>query len=1024
MIALKTLGVSSIELGRKTLRPSASRAFAALLYACVEAGRQIPRVELQALLYPDHDRASGAHNLRQLLYKLRKLGAPIDSREEHVLLPARLVHADYTALLDAEPPEDAVAAARGGLLPNYAPDFSAPFSDWLDDLRTRISHGIRHTMTNRIAALRAQGRWREMEPLARACLVYDPLSEPANVALAEALAYIGQPSGAVRSIDDYLADLGPSSKDARGRALVLRGRISERIRDGGYRRMGASAFVGRDAEMAELWTHLQRAMRGDARAVVMHGQEGIGKSRLASEFTKAASLDGVACVSAACGANDGLRPMGVFTDLVPRLLESPGALGVSPETLEQLRKLTTREPDAQQPTLGATDPRSASAAIVRAVSDLLDAVASEVPVLVWIDDGHLADPVSLRMVRDLVSGPTARALLVVITSPTRLFIGSGEGHARGVVMIKVRPLGDDAARRIAADVLRTLGSAPCDADVARCVEHASGNPLYIRAAASELGADTGDGRMPRSLTQLLQQRVDQLHHRSLRVLAGCSVLARHATAARLRALVELDIDSLCSALQDLEERGILESQSADLHATHPMLSEIATRTVPAGVLQLLHYRCAEQLEGESGDLSDAALLWDCARHWEQAGEVAKALSLLRSCAAHSVQIGQPRTACDLLQHAERIAPPGLMEPVLEEAIGASVSAERFADVRALIGRYRAVRPTASVHDEYEMLEIEAARWAGVPLRDHRRQLWACLSCPDATLEHRLRAAGMLILYASAWFDPDVAHRAYRLAQQLHAADPSADAVWDNLDLIYKMRFGDPLLTAEAAHRALVSSERSLSPVRAVLLASNAAVGFLVAGSLERAAAAGMYGWQTAQKSGMRTSGVLCAATMASIYWDFDDRDEALRWNSLADAALPETAALNRALMHVSNKIEFAISSGDAVTARYWLDFARTDCGELRSPHNWCIGRGYELLIDQAEGRVTLAADTLDELLDWHTRARGSLSHDPFVEGLWRALAAANRRDAANRMLAEYLGVHRRERYPVRRGLRELYTLQG
>jgi DNA-binding SARP family transcriptional activator len=1019
MIVLKTLGVSSIELGRTTLRPNASRAFAALLYACVEAGRQIPRGELQALLYPDHDRASGAHNLRQLLYKLRKLGAPIDSGEDPVFLAARLVRADYAALLDAEPSEDAVTAARGGLLPNYAPDFSAPFGEWLDELRTRLSHGIRQNLTNRITALRAQGRWREMEPLARACLVYDPLSELANVALAEALSYIGQPSGAVRSIDDYLADLGPSSKDARGRALVLRGRIAERIRDGGYRRTAASAFVGRDAEMAELWAHLQRAVRGEARAVVLHGQEGIGKSRLASEFTKAASLDGAACVTAACGANDGLRPMGVFTDLVPQLLELPGALGVSPETLDQLRKLTTREPEAQQPTLGATDPRSASAAIVRAVSDLLDAVASEVPVLVSIDDGHLADLISLRMVRDLVSGYTARALLVVITSPTRLFIGSGEGHARGVAMIKVRPLDDDAARRIAADVLRALGSAPSDADVTRCVEHASGNPLYVRAAASELGADAGDGRMPRSLTQLLKQRVDQLHHRSLRVLAGCSVLARHATAARLRALVELDTDSLCSALQDLEERGILEAQSADLHATHPMLSEIATGTVPAAVLQLLHYRCAEQLEGESGDLSDAALLWDCARHWEHAGEVTKALSLLRSCAAHSVQIGQPQTARDLLQHAERIAPPGLMEPVLEEAIGASLSAERYADVRALIGRYRAVRPTASVHDDYEMMEFETGRWDGVPLSARSAQLWDCLSNSDNKPGHRLNAAGMFLIYADGWFDIARAEAAFRMVEPLRHCIAASSTAWENVDLLYQIHFGCASEAGRAASTAFNRAMDVSAPSLVVRLASNACIAFHKAGVLSQARAAGSLAEQAARQHGMRASAMYSAALLASINWDFEDVAEASHWDRVADELFSAVGGFARVVPYLSNKIERALAAGDAANARYWLKAAGAGYAELQSPHSWCIGRGYELLVDQLEGKRDLIESDVDALVAWHFKARQSLSHDGFMQGLWHVLVEAGRRETAQSLLVQYVDTCRREKYPLRRGLRQL-----
>ena len=194
--------------------PTAARAFGALLYISAEPGRQIPRAELQSLLYPGKDHADATHNLRQLLYKLRHFGVPIVARREAVALAARHVRADYTALLAPQTVTDEVlAAATGGFLSGYAPDFSAPFAHWVEEFKTRMGNAFCGTLMARLTSLRSEGRWRELEAVARACLGYDPLNEDATVALAQSLVVNGQRAGAARLLDEYLGELD-SPRDA------------------------------------------------------------------------------------------------------------------------------------------------------------------------------------------------------------------------------------------------------------------------------------------------------------------------------------------------------------------------------------------------------------------------------------------------------------------------------------------------------------------------------------------------------------------------------------------------------------------------------------------------------------------------------------------------------------------------------------------------------------------------------------------------------------------------------------------
>src|SRR5262245_26955856 len=127
MIQLHTLGDARIVVGGREVRPSSPVVFAALLYLSIDRGRRVPRPALQEMLFPESDERSGAHSLRQLLYKLRQLGAPIDADDTTVSIAVESVH-DPLAVGDVSIPVDSLAA---GYLPGYSKPVSEAFSHWL-----------------------------------------------------------------------------------------------------------------------------------------------------------------------------------------------------------------------------------------------------------------------------------------------------------------------------------------------------------------------------------------------------------------------------------------------------------------------------------------------------------------------------------------------------------------------------------------------------------------------------------------------------------------------------------------------------------------------------------------------------------------------------------------------------------------------------------------------------------------------------------------------------------------------------
>jgi hypothetical protein len=142
VIVLHTLGESVVEVGSERVGPASPHVFGLLLYLGVERGRRESRSVLQALFFPEASEKNANHSLRQLVYKARQLGAPLDTEYGGVRLCPESVRDDYTALIEGLPeasfqPEQ----ITGGWVPGYAPTFSAPFAEWLEERRARIARG-------------------------------------------------------------------------------------------------------------------------------------------------------------------------------------------------------------------------------------------------------------------------------------------------------------------------------------------------------------------------------------------------------------------------------------------------------------------------------------------------------------------------------------------------------------------------------------------------------------------------------------------------------------------------------------------------------------------------------------------------------------------------------------------------------------------------------------------------------------------------------------------------------------------
>ena len=255
MIRVRTLGQCAIHIDGARVGPDAEIVFASLLLLTVERGRRMSRGELLSLLWPDASASRAAHCLRQTIYRLRTLGAPVEVDRTHLAMSADGVDSDVDALLRAsraDDVEDLAERVRGPFLPGYAPAFSEPLRDWVERERDLVTASARRVLAGAINARKIRGEWADVERLAHRCLAIDPLNEEATLALAEAAALHGGKAEAIGILDRYLREMGPTARELRLPAMTLRRRIAEPELEFPLAPPLHVPFVGRSAEMATL----------------------------------------------------------------------------------------------------------------------------------------------------------------------------------------------------------------------------------------------------------------------------------------------------------------------------------------------------------------------------------------------------------------------------------------------------------------------------------------------------------------------------------------------------------------------------------------------------------------------------------------------------------------------------------------------------------------------------------------------------------------------------------------------------
>ncbi|MEP6508055.1 MAG: AAA family ATPase, partial [Gemmatimonadales bacterium] len=605
-----------------------------------------------------------------------------------------------------------------------------------------------------MALQRMQGHWAAVEKSAVRILAIAPFNEEATLALAEAHAMRGSKLEGQRILDAYLLEVGDSSTDLRVPATIMRRRIGGRFPQTAQMIPGDTPLVGRSLAMLALSKSLINVTSGEGKCCLVFGEAGIGKSRLMSEFLMFSSLQGVTTQRVQCRSSDPRRPLSVFVDLVPLLQNLRGAIGCSPETLKYLERLTRHRVGDNSINSSEGDSQFIYAGIEKALFDLIEAVSDEKPMVLLFEDVHWIDDVSQKILSHLIEWCDGRPVIIALTSRSRpIWLTAREDQTE----IALPPLDAEASSQLVVGIARQHETAIDSSYVDWCVQVAEGNPFFLEELAKQWLESGSVHAAPPSLTSVLEQRISRLDLDSLQLLQTCVLLENNATFDRIEKILGYEPHRLLNATNTLASAGMLTSRRGEsenntvfiLLPRHELLGIACLQRLAEQARAFLHRRVAIVLEDEVIDSASSAILWNCAKHWQQAGDSSRALSLARSCGLHLIEMGLPTAASEAFDKAyvycttsvDRLSILTDQAKAYEQSSAWTAIDKVASAARSILNR---IEPSRGHHDELELRALRA-HWKTGHTEDTLAKVLECLRCEDATPDHRVKAGGIVLM---------------------------------------------------------------------------------------------------------------------------------------------------------------------------------------------------------------------------------------------------------------------------------------
>jgi DNA-binding SARP family transcriptional activator len=637
-VKIRLLGGFEVERGDLTITAQDwPRKKAAALLKRLALERRLLKDQAIDFLWPEADRDSGPNNLYRVLHTLRQT---LDDRfgpgsagaifrfEDGVLsiIPSVWIDVhDFVRLCGAVERDDAdleqaLSLYRGDLLPDDR------YEEWTLLPRQELFRLQREDRLSLAAHRREARDYAGAISLLTPLLASDTADEPVHRELMRLYTLSGQRHEALRQYRacvDALAeeiDAPPAPETTALYTQILSGELSPPpppVRTLWSPPMPilsqmqrAAPLVGRTVELERLRAWLQVERQGRGRTILIAGETGVGKTRLAYEALRLAAASGMITLLGAAYEQEGQMAYQPFIEAFDRYLA-------------EHRRSPAENPISGFSPIGAGDPQQEQWALFKATVGFLNELASTLPVALLVDDLHAADEASLHLFHYLARQAQQVPVILMatyrndLTSAERL-AGDAATSPFGALLsalyrerlsetLLLAPLDESATSSVVA---HTLGG-QASAELTKVVfDLTVGNPFYIEEVvrallkSGQVEEHAGQGRLrpgaepriPADLAGLLRERAQRLGADVEEALTAAAVVGREFRFDVLRGASGLSDGALLDALDAALAGHLLEETADGYRFRHPLIRRALYATLSRTRRAHLHGRAAATIE--------------------------------------------------------------------------------------------------------------------------------------------------------------------------------------------------------------------------------------------------------------------------------------------------------------------------------------------------------------------------------------------------------------------------------------------
>jgi class 3 adenylate cyclase/tetratricopeptide (TPR) repeat protein len=406
-------------------------------------------------------------------------------------------------------------------------------------------------------------------------------------------------------------------------------------------------FIGRHDEFAKLWAQLERAFSGAGQIAIISGEAGVGKTRLATKLFEQAVPLGAVTVSGVCFSYEAFTPFFPWRALLTQLLELPELTSQSAWVEKLTSEVTALEgvsaewvpvvaslfgvalAEGAATSTSTMDARGKNERLFQLVFDLLARRTRAAPIILFFEDVHWADRISLDLM-DYVAARIGSLPIEFIVATRSVEAFENLLACPSCQTIELAPFSKDETRLFIRTRMNLEHTNLALENL--IVGKVQGNPFFLESVVNglleqgylaelqsgrrKLTQSVDDITIPESVHQVVLSRVDRLPDAEQALLKVASVVGRAFPVALVQALLPTPLDppDLERALENLSrlEFIVLETKEPASYAfRHMMIRDVAYQTLLVSGRERLHHSLASALEsvGSQERVSNAVLAY-------------------------------------------------------------------------------------------------------------------------------------------------------------------------------------------------------------------------------------------------------------------------------------------------------------------------------------------------------------------------------------------------------------------------------